>query len=118
MENFIFCVVYLPNSLIIRLEVTMETIPKCESCHYSLCLNFEFLKDFVIYRSFQTDDLLCGCSAKYLRNWIIASQLESNIRVTCSSPIWLKDRSIKEVLDSELVCGKFGGNFLLVVLVN
>ena len=88
----------------------METIRKLisESCSHSLCLNFDFHKDFAIYRSFQTDDLLCGCAAKYLRNWIITNQLESNIQVTCSSPIWLKNRSIKEVLDLELVCGEFG----------
>lgn len=78
----------------------------------------EFHKVFAIYRSFQTDDLLCGCSAKYLRNWIITSQQESNIQVTCSSPIRLKNRSIKKVLDSELVCGEFGESFQLVVSVN
>ncbi|XP_012558576.2 leucine-rich repeats and immunoglobulin-like domains protein 3 isoform X1 [Hydra vulgaris] len=51
-----------------------------------------------------TQSLSCGCSVKWLRDWIHLHPLNNKINVVCSSPLWLKNKNIIDVLDSEISC--------------
>jgi len=89
---------FLGLSNLLYLDLRRNDIRVMETNAFS---NIKQLK----YIFFNVDQLICDCSVKYLRNWIILNGFQHTVTASCSDqPLWLDKRNVLELLDSELIC--------------